>query len=161
MIKIKFIVIGSLKEDYLVKMEKEYLKRLSKYASVNITEFKETPFEANKLTKETINKIVSLEDKKILEKINKEDVLILLDLKGKSLTSEEFSFKLNDYISNLRGDIVISIGGPLGVSEALRNRANLRLKLSDLTFTHQITRILILEQLYRAFKIINHENYHY
>ena len=161
MIKIKFIVIGSLKEDYLVKMEKEYLKRLSKYASVNITEFKETPFEANKLTKETINKIVSLEDKKILEKINKEDVLILLDLKGKSLTSEEFSFKLNDYISNLRGGIVISIGGPLGVSEELRNRANLRLKLSDLTFTHQFTRILILEQLYRAFKIINHENYHY
>lgn len=161
MIKIKFLVIGSLKEKYFKDMQNEYLKRLQRYCDIEIKEFKEIPFDSNKLNTDLIESIKSNESKDILNLIKKDDILILLDLHGNELDSIKFSNILNNYISSLRGNIIIVIGGPLGVSKELILRSNLRLKLTNLTFTHQFCRIITLEQIYRAFKIINHESYHY
>ena len=161
MIKIKFLVIGSLKEKYFKDMQNEYLKRLQRYCDIEIKEFKEIPFDSNKLNTDLIESIKSNESKDILNLIKKDDILILLDLHGNELDSIKFSNILNNYISSLRGNIIIVIGGSLGVSKELILRSNLRLKLSNLTFTHQFCRIITLEQIYRAFKIINHESYHY
>ncbi len=160
MIKINLLVIGSLKEEYLKNMSNEYIKRLSKFANLNIIEFKELELPKN-LNSNNIDLLLEKEDEQILKLIKKEDYLLLLDLHGKSLTSENFANLIDKTISNLRGSLIIAIGGTLGVSKSLVNRANFRLKLSDLTFTHQFSRVIILEQLYRAFKIINNEAYHH
>lgn len=160
MIKINLLVIGSLKEEYLKNMSNEYIKRLSKFANLNIIEFKELELPKN-LNSNNVDLLLEKEDEQILKLIKKEDYLLLLDLHGKSLTSENFANLIDKTISNLRGSLIIAIGGTLGVSKSLVNRANFRLKLSDLTFTHQFSRVIILEQLYRAFKIINNEAYHH
>ena len=160
MIKINLLVIGSLKEEYLKNMSNEYIKRLSKFANLNIIEFKELELPKN-LNSNNIDLLLEKENEQILKLIKKEDYLLLLDLHGKSLTSENFANLIDKTISNLRGSLIIAIGGTLGVSKSLVNRANFRLKLSDLTFTHQFSRVIILEQLYRAFKIINNEAYHH
>ncbi|HBS10187.1 MAG TPA: 23S rRNA (pseudouridine(1915)-N(3))-methyltransferase RlmH, partial [Firmicutes bacterium] len=160
MIKINLLVIGSLKEEYLKNMSNEYIKRLSKFTNLNIIEFKELELPKN-LNSNNIDLLLEKEDEQILKLIKKEDYLLLLDLHGKSLTSENFANLIDKTISNLRGSLIIAIGGTLGVSKSLVNRANFRLKLSDLTFTHQFSRVIILEQLYRAFKIINNEAYHH
>ncbi|MEG0694856.1 MAG: 23S rRNA (pseudouridine(1915)-N(3))-methyltransferase RlmH, partial [Erysipelotrichaceae bacterium] len=96
----------------------------------------------------------------ILSKVKDQDYLILLDLKGTELSSEAFSDKLENIRSYHSSDITFVIGGSLGLSEALIQRANFRWKISDLTFTHQMVRVLILEQIYRSYKIIHHEPYH-
>lgn len=160
MIKIKFLVVGNLKEEYLRKMSDEYLKRLSKFASINIIEFKELelPKDLNEIN---IQKHLEKEDEPIIKSIKNEDYLILLDLHGKSVSSEAFADIISVAIKTLRGNLIIAIGGTLGISKALLNRANFRLKISDLTFTHQFCRVIALEQLYRAFKINNHEAYHH
>lgn len=160
MIKIKFLVVGNLKEEYLRKMSDEYLKRLSKFASINIIEFKELelPKDLNEIN---IQKHLEKEDEPIIKSIKNEDYLVLFDLHGKSVSSEAFADIISGAIKTLRGNLIIAIGGTLGISKALLNRANFRLKISDLTFTHQFCRVIALEQLYRAFKINNHEAYHH
>lgn len=160
MIKINFYCIGNLKEKYLRENFEEFSKRLSKFAQIKVFEFKEKQIIETD-NKELVNNFLEDEDKVILEKIKKDDYVILLDLHGKSLSSEEFAKKINDVISSLRGEISFVIGGTLGVSNSLRNRADFKLKLSDMTFTHQFTRIILIEQIYRAFKINNNESYHH
>lgn len=156
MIKIKIYCVGNLKENYLKEMSAEYLKRLQKFAKISIFEFKEMNFLNNNL-----EDFLENEDKKILENLSKDDYVFLLDLHGKELDSIAFSNKVNEVIGVLRGDIAFVIGGTYGVSNSLRKRANFALKLSELTFTHQMTRVILLEQLYRSFKIINNEEYHH
>ena len=134
MLNIKLVVVGKLKEKFHKEEVNEYLKRLSKYAKVSIIEVEEEKIKDNSSLKEN------------------EQILII--------SSEEFAKKLNDLPSNNYSTISFVIGGSLGVSEALRNRSNFKLKLSPMTFTHQMTRIIILEQIYRAFKINNNETYH-
>ena len=160
MIKIKFLVVGNLKEEYLRKMSDEYLKRLSKFASINIVEFKELELPKD-LNESNMQKHLEKEDEPIIKSIKNEDYLVLLDLHGKSVSSEAFADIISEAIKTLRGNLIIVIGGTLGISKALLNRANFRLKISDLTFTHQFCRVIALEQLYRAFKINNHEAYHH
>ena len=160
MIKINFYCIGNLKEKYLRENFGEFSKRLSKFAQIKVFEFKEKQIIETD-NKELVNNFLEDEDRVILEKIKKDDYVILLDLHGKSLSSEEFAKKINDVISSLRGEISFVIGGTLGVSNSLRNRADFKLKLSDMTFTHQFTRIILIEQIYRAFKINNNESYHH
>lgn len=156
MIKIKLICVGKIKEDYLNKGISEYLKRLSGYSSVEIIEVKDEKIIAN--TSE--DKIREIESNRILEKVNDKDYVILLDLRGKELKSEEFAHKLDDLISSGVGNLCFIIGGSLGVSESLRNKADYLLSFSKLTFTHQMMRMLLLEQIYRCFKINNNETYH-
>lgn len=160
MIRINIYTIGTLKEKYLKEMSLEFLKRLQKFTKISVLEFEE--LDINRLNSyKNVNDFLEKEDKIILSKIKPNDYLILLDLHGRSLSSEDFAKMLEDVSSTLRGDLNFVIGGTLGVSNSLRERANFSLKISDLTFTHQMTRVILLEQIYRAFKIINHEAYHH
>ena len=160
MLKINIICVGTIKEQFLKDAISEYKKRLSKYASINIEEVKEARIESfdNELL---IKKTLDEEGEKILKKINKDDYLILVDLHGKEITSTEFA----EVMSNLKNKgcsmIDFVIGGTLGLSDQLRNRSNYKLCLSKMTFPHQLTRVILLEQIYRTFKINNNESYHH
>lgn len=156
MIKIKVIGVGKIKDNYLNQGISEYLKRLSGYCSVEIIEVKDEKIVSNN----SEDKIREIESNKILEKINDKDYVILLDLKGKELTSEQFAYKLDCLINSGVGNYCFVIGGSLGVSEKLRNKADFLISFSKLTFTHQMIRLFLLEQIYRCFKIINKETYH-
>ena len=134
----------------------EYLKRLSGYCNIEIIEVKDEKIAANT----SDEKIKEIEGNRIIEKINEKDYVILLDLKGKELSSEEFASKMDSLISDGVGSYSFIIGGSLGVSENVRKKADFLLSFSRLTFTHQMMRMLVLEQIYRGFKINNNETYH-
>lgn len=160
MLKINIFCVGTIKETYLKDAISEYKKRLGKYASINIEEVKEAKiesFENESLIKQTLDE----EGERILRKINKDDYLILVDLHGKEISSLEFA----EVMSNLKNKgcsiIDFVIGGTLGLSDQLRNRSNYKLCLSKMTFPHQLTRVILLEQIYRTFKINNNESYHH
>lgn len=156
MIKIKIVCVGKIKETYLTQGISEYLKRLGGYCNLEIVEVKDEKIVCGI----SDDKIRDLEATKILEKISERDYVILLDLRGKELNSEEFAFKMDTLISGGTGNFCFIIGGSLGVSEIVRKRANFLFSFSKLTFTHQMIRLLLLEQIYRAFKINNNETYH-
>lgn len=159
MLNIKLIVVGKLKEKFHKEEVNEYLKRLSRYAKVNIIEVEEEKIKDNSSLKE--NELVLIkEGNNVLKHIKDNEYLFLLDLHGKEMSSEEFAKRINSLPLENYSNISFAIGGSLGVSEELRNRSNFKLKLSPMTFTHQMTRIIILEQIYRAFKINNNEVYH-
>jgi 23S rRNA (pseudouridine1915-N3)-methyltransferase len=158
MYKLKIICVGKLKEQYLLDMENEYLKRLSKYCSVNIVEVKDGKIPDHSSLKED----ESVKDKEfagILKNISLSDYVILLDLNGNEYDSLELSSHLHGVFDN-KTNITFIIGGSLGFSKEIEKYAKEKIKLSRLTFTHQMTRIILLEQIYRSFKIINNETYH-
>lgn len=156
MIKINIYCVGSLKEQYLKDAINEYKKRLSRYAKVEIIEVKEA-----KVDETNVTKGLNEEGENILKRIKDGEYLILSDLHGKEITSEEFSKSLRELIDKGISPISYVIGGTYGLSNELRKRSNDKICLSKLTFTHQMTRVILLEQIYRAFKIINNENYHH
>lgn len=158
MLNIKLVVVGKLKEKFHKDEVNEYLKRLSKYAKVSLIEVEEEKIKDNSSLKEN-EQILNKEGNNILKQIKDNEFVFLLDLHGKEISSEEFASKIDQLMSNY-STITFVIGGSLGVSEELRKRSNFKLKLSPMTFTHQMTRIIILEQIYRAFKINNNEVYH-
>lgn len=149
--KIKIISIGTLKEKYLKDMVNEYTKRLSKYTKVEIVEIKEE--------NDTYPNAKEIEGKKILDNIKPKDYVVALTLNKKEYTSEELASWLNKTMLKT-SEIVFLIGGSLGLSSNVIKRANECLTLSKLTFTHQMSRIILLEQIYRGFKINHHEKYH-
>lgn len=149
--KIKIIAVGMLKEKYLKDMVNEYIKRLSKYTKVEIIEIKEE--------NDTHPNAKEIEGKKILSFIKPKDYVIALTLNKKEYTSEELANWLNNKFMKT-SELVFLIGGSLGLSNNVITRANECLTLSKLTFTHQMSRIILLEQIYRGFKINHHEKYH-
>ncbi len=156
MIKIKIVCVGKIKEAYLNSGISEYLKRLSGYCNIEIIEVKD-----EKISNSTSDeKIKEIESNRILEKIDDKDYVILLDLKGKQLSSVELANKMDSLISQGIGNYAFVVGGSLGVSENLQKKADFLISFSRLTFTHQMVRLLLLEQIYRAFKINNNETYH-
>lgn len=156
MIKIKIIGVGKIKDSYLNQGISEYLKRLSGYCSVDIIEVKDEKIVSNN----SDEKIKEIEANRILEKITDKDYVVLLDLKGKELTSEQLAEKMDFLASSGVGNYCFVIGGSLGNANSLKNRANFLFSFSKLTFTHQMIRLFLLEQIYRCFKIINNETYH-
>ena len=158
MLNIKLVVVGKLKEKFHKEEVSEYLKRLSKYAKVSIIEVEEEKIKDNSSLKEN-EQILIKEGNNVLKHIKDSDYMFLLDLHGKEISSEEFAKKMES-ISLEYSNVSFVIGGSLGVSEELRKRSDFKLKLSPMTFTHQMTRIIILEQIYRTFKINNNEVYH-
>jgi len=146
---IKIISVGKLKEKYLLEALNEYVKRISKYTKIELIELPDYNYDEVK----TINE----EGKNILSKINEKDYVVTLNIKGKKLNSIELA-KFID--TNLSNNLVFVIGGSYGLSEDVLNRSNYSLSFSDLTFPHQLFRILLLEQIYRSFKINNNEAYH-
>ena len=148
----KIITVGYLKEQYLKDAIAEYLKRLRKYTNIEIVEVKDEGL----VEKE---KALKLEEEKILKYIQDKDYIITLEIEGKELDSVEFANKL-DKIQLEYSNITFVIGGSYGLSNILKEKANYHLSFSRLTFPHQLFRVLLLEQLYRSYKINNNESYH-
>lgn len=149
---IKIIAIGSIKEKYLKDAIAEYQKRLQKYASLEIIELKDESFD-------DIDKTLNKEAEKIKKHISEKDYIITLEIEGKQLDSVEFSKKLEN-IQLETSNITFIIGGSYGLSTEIKEMSNYHLSISKMTFPHQLFRVVLLEQIYRAFKIKNNESYH-
>jgi 23S rRNA (pseudouridine1915-N3)-methyltransferase len=160
MLSIEIICVGKLKENYLKDAIAEYTKRLSKYCHIHITELQDEKL-PNKINESVIAEIKQKESNKILEHIKKDSYIICLDLSGKQLTSEEFSLKIDDIGLNYNSTITFIIGGTLGLTNEVLSCANEKLCFSKMTFPHQLIRVFLLEQIFRAFKISKGETYHW
>lgn len=160
MININIICIGKLKEKYLKDAAMEYSKRLSKYCKLTITELSDEKL-PNKINGSIINNIKNEECAKILNNIKKDSYVVSLDLKGKEFTSEEFSKKIDAIGVNGYSTITFIIGGTLGLTNEVLKKSNELICFSKMTFPHQLIRVFLLEQLFRGFKILNNETYHW
>lgn len=152
-------MLGKIKENYLRDAISEYSKRLSKYCNLNIIEVADEKL-PDKLSESLEISIKEKEGKLMISKLPKDTYLICLDLKGKELTSEEFSKKIEDISLNYNSSITFVIGGSLGISQELLNMSKEKVCFSKMTFPHQLIRVFLLEQIFRAFKISNNETYH-
>ncbi len=156
---IKLVVVGKLKEKALLMLVEEYMKRLRPYTKLEVVEVADE--QAPQTNSQAQNEQVKeKEGHRILSKVKDEDYMILLDVRGEMLSSEGLAQKLKHIQLYQSPNITFVIGGSLGLSNDVIKRANFRWKLSDLTFTHQMVRVLLLEQIYRAYKINNNEPYH-
>ena len=157
--KIKLYVIGKIKDEYLKIGINDYLTRIKPYVNVEIYEVKDEAVKQNASLKD-IEKAKDIEGERIIKLLKNDDYLISLDLNKKQFKSEEFAVYLNKKLVENSASISFVIGGSYGLSNALRNRSNDSFSLSNMTFTHQMTRLILLEQIYRSFKILNNETYH-
>jgi len=153
---IKIIAVGKIKEKSLKKLIDDYVKRISYYSNVKIIEVSDEP--NSKKTQE--EQIKNIEGQRVLKHIKDNDYVYLLDLNGKEYDSLSFSKSIDDVMTYKSSDIVFVIGGSLGLSDELIKRSDIRWKLSNCTFPHQIVRLLLVEQIYRAFSILNNLPYH-
>lgn len=156
--KIKVITVGKIKERYLQDGIKEYAKRLSRYTQLEFVELNDEKA-PEKLSKKEMEIIKDKEGDKIISKLDN-DYLIVLDIKGKAYGSVEVAKKLRDIFSYESSNITFVIGGSLGLSKNVLDKANLKLSFSKMTFPHQLMKMILLEQIYRSFRIINNEPYH-
>jgi 23S rRNA (pseudouridine1915-N3)-methyltransferase len=158
MVNCKIVAVGKIKEKFTKDEIAEYIKRLSKYCKISIVEVDEEKAFDN--SSADIERILKKEGENLLKQIKSNDYVILLDLHGQEIDSLKFASLLNEMQTNGTSSFAFVIGGSNGLSDEVRKRSNFKLKLSPLTFTHQMTRVIILEQIYRAFKINNNEIYH-
>ncbi len=158
MLNIHIVCVGKIKEKYLKDAILEYSKRLSKYCKLEIIELQDEKI-PDKLNSSLENEIKNKECLNILNHLPKDSFNIALDLKGKEFSSEEFSKKL-DSLSMENSHICFIIGGSLGLTKNLLDRCNLKICFSKMTFPHQLIRVFLLEQIFRAFKISHGETYH-
>ena len=155
---IKIYAIGKIKDFYKSGVD-EYLKRLSGYAKIEVIEVKDDSI-SDKPSEVEISKAKDNEGKRVLSLLKNNEYLIGLDLNKKEYTSEEFATFIKDKLVENGSNISFVIGGSYGLSDELKKRVNTSITLSRLTFPHQLARLVLLEQIYRAFKIINNETYH-
>ena len=160
MLNIQIICIGKLKENYLKDAIDEYSKRLQKYCNLTITELADEKL-PNKLNDSIIQEIKNKECNKLLQNIKKDSYIFSLDLKGKQFSSEDFSKKIEDIALNENSHITFIIGGTLGLTDEVLAASNEKICFSKMTFPHQLIRVFLLEQLFRAFKISKNETYHW
>lgn len=149
---IKIICVGKIKEDFYKDALKEYLKRLSKYHKLEV-------YEVSDVDAKTKELVLEKEKENILKVLKEKDYLITLEIEGKKMNSVTFSNHLMNQLS-LHSTITFLIGGSYGIHDDLKKRSNESLSFSDFTFPHQLFRVLLLEQIYRAFRISNGESYH-
>lgn len=153
------LCIGKIKEKWTRMGIEEYVKRLSPMASLQFIEYNEEKMPKNASEAEKRN-VLEKEGEKILRNVKENDFVILLDLKGKLLSSEELAAVLSDRMVNGTSHFFFMIGGPYGNGSNIQKRADIKISMGHMTFTHQMARLLLSEQLYRAMKIIRHEPYH-
>ena len=157
--KIKIIAVGKIKENYLKEGISEYLTRLSPYAKTEIVEVIDSKVKDNP-NESDILKVINEEGERILSKIKNTDYVINLDLNKKEFDSVEFSNFISKKMEEAGASLTFVIGGSYGLSNKVKERANYAISLSKMTFLHQMTRLILLEQIYRSFKILNNETYH-
>ena len=157
--KITILAVGKLKEKYLVQGMQEFIKRLKPYCSLEILEVSENAL-PEKFSAAQLQENLEIEAQKILKLVPERAYMFLLDLHGQQLSSEALAAQI-DGLTNNYSQFVFVIGGAFGVGESLRKRADYRWSFSQLTFTHQMIRLLLIEQVYRAFKISKGEKYHW
>ena len=160
MLNINIVCVGKIKENYLKDAISEYSKRLSKFCNLNIVELSDEKL-PSKLNDSIINEIKNKECNKMIQAIKKDSYIICLDLKGKQFSSEEFSEKIDNIALNFNSSITFIIGGTLGLNEEILSLSSEKICFSKMTFPHQLIRLFLLEQLFRAFKISNNETYHW
>lgn len=158
--KIRIVAVGKLKEKYLREGVAEYEKRLAPFASVEILETREE-YMAENPSEAQRQQTLAKEGERLLRLVPERSFLIVLDVKGKLLSSEALAKELASLALQGRSDLTFLIGGAFGLSPAVRERADLRISFSPMTFTHQMVRLLLYEQIYRAFKINRGEKYHW
>ena len=154
--KIKIIALGKIKEKFLKDGVDEFIKRLTPYTSIEIVEL--TPIEIK--DENLIQKALEQEGEKILSNIKPDSYVITLEILGKQLSSEDFASKINEITNSGISELVFVIGSSCGLSQTVSQRADFKLSISKMTFLHQFTRLLLVEQIYRAFKILKNETYH-
>lgn len=154
--KIKIIAPGRIKEKFLKDGIDEFLKRLTPYAAVEMTEI--TPVEIKDV--HLIERALDEEGEKILSLIKPQSYVITMEISGKQFSSEEFARKIEDLTNEGQSEIIFVIGSSCGISKKVSARANLKMSMSKMTFLHQFARLILIEQIYRAFKIIKGETYH-
>lgn len=161
MINVKIICVGKLKEKYLNDAIKEYSKRLSRFCKLEILELQDEKLPVN-YSEALYNEVKEKEAKLILSKINqKNSYIICLDETGKEFSSPKLAERLDSIFTNVSSSLTFVIGGSLGLSNTVKEKAHLILSFSKLTFPHQLFRVFLLEQLFRCFKILNNEQYHH
>ena len=156
---ITILAVGKLKEKYWKDAIEEYSKRLSRYCTFRITEFKESLLRANPSEADE-EAVKTAEGRELLSKIKSSDYVITLEIKGKALSSTELAERIEELGITGKSSVVFIIGGSLGLSEEVSRRADFKLSFSAMTFPHQMMRVILLEQIYRSFKIIKNEAYH-
>lgn len=154
--KIKIIALGKIKEKFLKEGIDEFLKRLTPYAGVEIIELSPIEIKDEHLTERVLDE----EGDKILSHIKPQSFVITMEILGKQFSSEEFAKKINSLTNEGQSEIVFVIGSSCGLSKKVSARSNLKMSMSKMTFLHQFARLLLVEQIYRAFKIIKGETYH-
>ena len=154
MIEINVISVGSIKEKYMQELILDYKKRISKYAQIDLIELKD---ESNKVAENIVKEI---EGERILASIKDGFYVVLLDLRGQMIDSVSLSRKIDEIATYHSSKIAFIIGGSYGVSETVKKRANYMLAFSKMTFPHQFAKGILLEQIYRSFKILSNETYH-
>ena len=156
---ITIICVGKIKEKYLTEAIKEYSKRLSKYCKLNIIEVADEKTDEN--ASDNLNEIVKdKEGERILKNIKDNSYIITLEIGGKMLSSEELAGKIDEITMFENSNITFIIGGSLGLSKNISNISNYKLSFSKMTFPHQLMRVILLEQIYRSFRILKNEPYH-
>lgn len=158
MISIRIICVGKFKEKYWEAASAEYIKRLGAYCNVSVVEVKEERLPANPSGADE-QKVTEAEGRSVLSKTDRGDYVIALDIGGKELGSEELAQKIRE-TAFTHSTIDFIIGGSLGLSDEVKRRADLRLSFGKITLPHQLARVVLLEQIYRAFKINAGETYH-
>ena len=157
--KIKVVTVGKLKEKYLKDGIAEYSKRISRFAQLEMIELvdEKTP---DKASESENQKILEIEGQRILSKVGDRDLVIVLAIEGKTFSSEEFSKQLEEASIKGFSTLTFIIGGSLGLSSSVKNRANLSVSFGRLTLPHQLMRLVLVEQIYRAFTIQQGSPYH-
>ncbi|MBO4678360.1 MAG: 23S rRNA (pseudouridine(1915)-N(3))-methyltransferase RlmH [Lachnospiraceae bacterium] len=157
--KIKIICVGKIKENFYKDAVSEYVKRLSRYSTVEICEVadEKTP---DKISETEKDLILSKEGERIKSKIKDSDYLCTLEIEGAKLTSEGLASKLDGLFTSGVSSIAFVIGGSLGIDKSVKKMSSFSLSFSDMTFPHQLMRVILLEQIYRAFRINANEPYH-
>ena len=157
--KISIIAVGKIKENYLKDAVAEYLKRLSAFANIQIIEIPDEKCPQN-LSEAQKNIVLQKEGEKIFAQIPKNSFVYTLAIDGKKLSSRDFSENIQNNMTNGDSGLVFIVGGSLGLYGEILQKSDFCLSLSDMTFPHQIARVILLEQIYRCFKIMNNEPYH-
>lgn len=160
MIKINIICIGKIKEKYFTEAIGEYSKRLTAFCKFNILELNEEKIRSNTPNQSQIAEVLDAEGKRLLQKIGSGDYVIAMCIEGKLMSSEELSRVIVDASIAGKSTVDFIIGGSYGLSNEVKSRANLKLSMSRMTFPHQMARMILSEQIYRAFEISSNGKYH-